>query len=102
MEFTFQYTTEEERRLIIEKNTTKYLIGVQNITEGNFLIFSDTPNMAVESELNAQREQVTVLETRNNGTMLAVAELAMATEQDKIETQLAIAELANIIAGGFE
>lgn len=47
-------------------------------------------------------EQIVDLEAQNNGIMIAVAELAMANEQDKIETQLAIAELATLITGGFE
>ncbi|WP_019242203.1 MULTISPECIES: hypothetical protein [Bacillus] len=33
---------------------------------------------------------------------IAIAELGLAAEQDKIETQLAIAELANIVTGGVE
>ncbi|MFX3631841.1 MAG: hypothetical protein ACE3L7_07150 [Candidatus Pristimantibacillus sp.] len=46
-------------------------------------------------------EKVAELEIQNNELMLAVAELAVTSEQDKIETQLAIAELATIVTGGI-
>lgn len=45
-------------------------------------------------------EQVAELEVQNMELMLAVAELSNANETDKIETQLAIAELASMVAGG--
>lgn len=40
--------------------------------------------------------------TENEMLMLAVAELDMQREQDKIETQLAIADLVETILGGVE
>jgi len=45
-------------------------------------------------------EQIANLELQNTELMLAVAELAGVSETDKMETQLAIAELASIITGG--
>lgn len=42
MENKFEYKTIEERVLIIASNTSLFLIREENITEGNFLIFSDT------------------------------------------------------------
>lgn len=45
-------------------------------------------------------EKIQQLEEQNMSLMLAIAELADANEQDKIETQLAIAELATIVTGG--
>jgi hypothetical protein len=41
MDYKFQYKTEEEKQIIIKENSSKYLVEYQNITEGNFLIFSD-------------------------------------------------------------
>lgn len=38
-----QYQTVEERANIIEQNKNLLLVEEQNITEGNFLIFTDTP-----------------------------------------------------------
>lgn len=40
-----QYQDEAERQQIIEANSSLILIEEQNITEGNFLIFSDTPRI---------------------------------------------------------
>ncbi|MNP19942.1 hypothetical protein D3C76_1124950 [compost metagenome] len=45
-------------------------------------------------------EQIKVLEAQNSELMLAVAELDNTNESDKMETQLAIAELASMITGG--
>jgi hypothetical protein len=45
-------------------------------------------------------EQIKELKAQNTELMLAVAELVKVNETDKIETQLAIAELANIVTGG--
>lgn len=38
-----QYQTGEERATIIEQNSHLFLIEEQNVTEGDFLIFTDTP-----------------------------------------------------------
>jgi len=43
MKFKNQYDTELEREQLIQSNESFYLIEEQNITEGNFLIFSDNP-----------------------------------------------------------
>lgn len=43
-----QYQDQTERQTIIDANSDKYLIEEQNITEGNFLIFSDTPRLEDE------------------------------------------------------
>jgi len=37
-----QYKSETERAEILRQNSDKFLVEEQNITEGNFLIFSDT------------------------------------------------------------
>lgn len=43
MEYKLNYTTPESRQAIISENATLTLIAEGNITEGNFLIFTDTP-----------------------------------------------------------
>ena len=45
MIFKYQYSTQEERDLIISQNDDKILIEEQNITEGNFLLFSNVPRL---------------------------------------------------------
>ncbi len=45
MTVTFQYNTINERYAILEQNQDKFLIEEQNITSGNFLVFSDTPRL---------------------------------------------------------
>ncbi|MGE6603937.1 hypothetical protein ACQKEY_19805 [Lysinibacillus fusiformis] len=44
---TIQYYSQEEREQLIVKHSNKFLIEERNITEGNFLVFSDTPNTNV-------------------------------------------------------
>jgi hypothetical protein len=41
MLYTYQYTTAAERQTIIDSHTDKFLTEERNITEGNFLVFSD-------------------------------------------------------------
>lgn len=48
MDYKFQYKTEEEKQIIIKENSSKYLVEYQNITEGNFLIFSDQKPQTLE------------------------------------------------------
>lgn len=43
MKIKFQYFTNSEREEIINNNSSLYLIEEQNIIDGNFLIFSDSP-----------------------------------------------------------
>lgn len=43
MLYKFQYHDEKERTNLINQHSNFDLIEIQNITEGNFLIFSDEP-----------------------------------------------------------
>jgi len=43
MEYKHQYKNKEERDSILIAHSNLILIEEQNITEGNFLIFTDTP-----------------------------------------------------------
>ena len=42
MQKVYEYHTEQERQDIINQNLDLFLIEERNITEGNFLVFSDT------------------------------------------------------------
>lgn len=69
----FKYNTDSEMNSILTNNIDKYLIEVANITEGNFLTFSDTPPLSV-----IQPETVSVLksdyESLQNQLLIAVNE----------------------------
>lgn len=43
MRIKIQYSNLEERENIISENLTLFLIEEQNVSEGNFLVFSDMP-----------------------------------------------------------
>lgn len=71
MNYKFKYNTDFEMTAILAKNIDKYLIKVANITEGNFLTFSDDPPLPV-----IQPETVTILksdyESLQNQLLLAI------------------------------
>lgn len=56
----------------------------------------------VELPLNAVEEQLKQLQQENAALKLAIAELGITNEQAKLETQLALAELAESLHGGDE
>jgi hypothetical protein len=43
MIYKYVYTTQEERQQVLNNNQHLHWLEEQNITEGNFLIFSDAP-----------------------------------------------------------
>lgn len=63
MKYRFQYHTPEERENLIQGNKDKRLVGEENITEGNFLIFDDmeeliaVPRQRIESLEASQADQ---------------------------------------------
>lgn len=48
MNKTIQYDSLDERNIIIDENKNLLLIEEKNITEGNFLIFSDIKPLEVQ------------------------------------------------------
>lgn len=42
MKHKYQYFNDSDRENIINANTDKFLVEEQNLTEGNFLVFSET------------------------------------------------------------
>lgn len=59
MIFIYQYDTEEEREQLMNANSDKRLIEQRNITEGNFLIFTD--QLSEQSLQEQLRELQTVV-----------------------------------------
>ncbi|WP_019849833.1 hypothetical protein [Desulfitobacterium sp. PCE1] len=59
-----QYTDQINRQEILDANKDKILIEEQNIVEGNFLVFSDTPNIEdiTEETLLETKYQTALLE----------------------------------------
>lgn len=66
-------------------------IGVDTSVTPHQLILEDIPPTEID-----------LLKAQNTELMLAVAELGQTTAQKELETQLAIAELANLVVGGNE
>lgn len=59
MNYKFQYTTNDERATILNNNKDKILIEEQNITEGNFLIFSDVK--PIENQISELQDNQLIL-----------------------------------------
>ncbi len=91
MQYKHQYTDDDDKQSIIDANADKFLIEQQNLIDGNFLVFADSP---------LQPPAPGPLEAENTALKLALAELAETQEADKLATQLALAELAELMAGG--
>ncbi len=60
-----QYTDSTDRQSKIDTNKDKILIEEQNITEGNFLIFTDTPRL--EDQVKDLKNTVDLLLLKQEG-----------------------------------
>lgn len=60
-----EYSTETERQHAIDDNQDKILIEEQNISEGNFLIFTDTPR--IEDNIQEIRNSLDILILKQEG-----------------------------------
>lgn len=58
--------------------------------------------IVAENTVEPQPSEIELLQAENQELKLAMAELAEAHEQSKLETQLALAELAESLTGGVE
>lgn len=65
MNYKFQYTTQDEKTAILNNNKDKILIEEQNITEGNFLIFSDVKPL--ENQLNDLNNTANIILLKQEG-----------------------------------
>ena len=65
---SIQYYTQEEREQLLNKFSNKFLIEERNISDGNFLVFSDTPNtnilpvVVTQDEFETMEQRVKKLE----------------------------------------
>ncbi len=57
MRFKYQYNNQNEYLSLISSHSDKTLIEIQNILEGNFLIFEDST--AISSEIEIVRSDIT-------------------------------------------
>ena len=58
-----RFETEEQKEYIINENKDRYLIEIQYLKTGNFLIFSDTPTMEILQQ--EQGKKISILEAEN-------------------------------------
>jgi hypothetical protein len=87
MEHKFEYKDESERKSILEANNSYYLIEEQNITEGNFLIFSDVQPQQVDvkqQETNYRISDISQYLSSNEATISDVEDLILQSEENKI------------------
>ena len=63
MEYKFEFKNEEEKHKILQDNSDKFLIKIEEITQGNFLTFSDIPTLQILQQ--EQANKISVLEKEN-------------------------------------
>lgn len=80
-------------------DTTLYPVGIGYKHIDGF--FYDTSDNLVEAN-PTEAEEIANLKNLNTSLMLAIADLDLQRETDKLETQLAVADLAEAILGGVE
>ena len=65
LRYKYQYHDEEQRDGLIVQNSEKYLVEIQEITEGNFLVFTDIepikPPLTVSEQVLTIREDTLIL-----------------------------------------
>lgn len=68
-----QYNSKAERKALLQEFATMYLIEERNITEGNFLVFSDTPPEPPVNKVHVPEAEFRSLQTQvvdaNNATL---------------------------------
>jgi len=101
MLYKYQYLNDLERDKILTDNPDKRLLEVQNITEGNFLVFTDEP--VVPDEYTVLSGQVDTLTTENAVLQMSMIEMSVYTamQDERLQTQEnAVMELSMLVAGG--
>lgn len=93
MEFIYEYKTEEERNLIINKNKEKYLISEKKILSGNYLVFTDIKPIIIPS----LEEQINEI-TKEQGDKISILEAEnekLKVEQEQQNEEILVNMLAN-------
>ena len=92
MKFKYEYFNDEDRQSVIVKNSDKYIIEEQNITEGNFLIFTDVKPIEIEvKELKVDINEIALTsafmleDTTTTAEMVGIA----LVEIEKLKTEIA-------------
>lgn len=79
MKTTVQYSSQKEREELINTHKHLHLIEEKNITEGNFLVFSDDPENDTKQIVNVivPEEEFNEIKSRQDATDAAVLQLMM-------------------------
>lgn len=86
------FSNNDERESILDKQTSQgyVLIREENLLEGNYLVFGEPRDPTPE-------ERIKALEEERLGLQLALAESIEKQEIDKINNQLALADLVETL-----
>jgi len=77
MRKVIEYKTLNERQNIIDEHSHLFLIEEQNITEGNFLIFSDEPTSEKTIYTQVPKEEFEDIEIRTTASENAILALIL-------------------------
>lgn len=90
MEWRYQFESDIEREKLINENESLFLIREENITEGNFLTFSDEPLPEPVVYVSVPQEEFESL--KQESTLLKAQSSALSERADFVED--VIAEMA--------
>lgn len=76
MRYKYKYETIEERDELIKSNSDKYIIGYENLIEGDFIIFTDEEPLP--NEMDVIKKKIDILEAEKEKL------LEITKEQDKL------------------
>lgn len=93
MNLKLEYKDLAERERLIAEHSTLFIIEEQNITEGNFLIFSETPMEPPRVYVSVPLEELEALE--QGASLLKAQNNALSERADFIED--IIAEMAMMV-----
>lgn len=98
MIYKYQYNNDSEREAFFSAHKDKHLLEEQNITEGNFLVFTDElPEPTLYDNLS---KDVSDLKDESFNNMIAIAEVfegSMKNESENLDTMIAVSEVYEII-----
>ncbi|WP_315074365.1 hypothetical protein [uncultured Clostridium sp.] len=88
MEYKYEYKDITEREDILTKNKELFWIEEQNITEGNFLIFSEVQPQPIDVESQEANDRISDISTYLNNsdetTILNIENSILEVEKNKI------------------
>jgi hypothetical protein len=73
MEYKYAYATDQDKANLLQQNSNKVLVEMQDLIEGKFLIFADEPRPTEKIYVDGTKEEIESLKSDNLILMDALA-----------------------------